>query len=111
MRDQAKTDVSLMVKLLGLRSCAALLTAVTQADQAEAAEAEAEEAILWAAAQILTTQLLQTRHKQTVKREAVTGSRAIAVRDTREHSQANQRDGLHSAYPSTEEKAGCYSVG
>jgi hypothetical protein len=101
------------VTLSGQQHCAAqTIAAVTvTAAVTEAVTEEAGAVIPWDAAQILTTQPPQTQHKQTVKQEAVTGSKAIATRDTHEHSQANQRDGVHSAYPSKKKKTRRYALG
>ena len=68
-----------------MHNSAARSVTVTVTVGAVEAEAEAEEAILWAAAQTPTTQLLQTRHKLTARQGAVTGSKAIAARVIHEH--------------------------
>jgi hypothetical protein len=64
---------------------AVVVTEVVVAMAAEMAVAMAAEVILWVAAQTTTTQLHQTKRKLTARREAATGSRAIAMRDTHEH--------------------------
>jgi hypothetical protein len=88
--DQAQTTASLMVKLLGLRSCAALLTAVTQADQVEVADqAEAEDQ-----AEVMEVTAAEVMEVIPVEVEVTETAMTEVTQDTHEDSSTNQRHGV-----------------